>query len=200
MPNLAFQFGLSNFDLEDVEKIHAYASSRGYVLPTIYQSNYNLIARKNETTLFPLLRRLNMSIQAYSPVAGGFLVKSRIDIEQGVGRWNSKSFFGLFYGFLYRKPSTLSLLDDLEELSAKSGVSKLGIAYRWVRYHSALDGSLGDLMLMGGRSVAHVEETLRELEKGPLDEWIVSRLDEMWKSVEADAPVDNRDALLQMMK
>jgi aflatoxin B1 aldehyde reductase len=141
-----------------------------------------------------------MSIQAYSPVAGGFLIKSRVDIEQGVGRWSSDSFFGQFYGSLYRKPSTLALLDDLEDLSAKSGVSKLGIAYRWVRYHSALDGSLGDLMLLGGRNAAHVKETLQELEKGPLEDWVVVKLDEMWKSVEVDAPVDNRDAVLKMMK
>ena len=43
-----------------------------YVLPTVYQGNYNAITRKNEDELFPLLKKEKISFYAYSPVAGGF--------------------------------------------------------------------------------------------------------------------------------
>ena len=55
------RFGLSNFPIELVRKVHEHCRSEGYVLPTVYQGNYSAVARKQETILFPGLRELGIS-------------------------------------------------------------------------------------------------------------------------------------------
>jgi aflatoxin B1 aldehyde reductase len=43
------------------------------------------VARKQEEVLFPTLRKLGIAFYAYSPIAGGFLTKTKKDIEDGKG-------------------------------------------------------------------------------------------------------------------
>ncbi|KAI5468112.1 NADP-dependent oxidoreductase domain-containing protein [Mariannaea sp. PMI_226] len=183
-------FGVSNFTKDQVLEIYNYAKSKGYVLPTVYQSNYNLAARRNETILFPTLRELGMRIQAYSPMAAGMLGKTPEYIEQGKGSWDPTTPFGKILRDMYYKPSYMKMLEEFAKLSEESGISRSGLAYRWVRYHSQLDGNLGDEMIVGASSVAQLEETLAEIERGPLDAWIADRLDGLWTIIKDDAPTD----------
>lgn len=90
------RFGLSNYQAADVEKVYNHCKEKGYVLPSVYQGNYSAVARKQEEVLFPTLRKLGMSFYAYSPLAGGFLTKTRADIEQGAGRFNKEALGGLY--------------------------------------------------------------------------------------------------------
>ncbi|KAH6976308.1 NADP-dependent oxidoreductase domain-containing protein [Ilyonectria sp. MPI-CAGE-AT-0026] len=193
------QFGLSNFSKEQVLECYNYAKSKGYVLPTVYQSNYSIAARLNETLLFPTLRELGFSIQAYSPMAAGLLAKTPEDIEQGKGSWDPDTIQGRIYRDLYYKPSYMKMLLEFGNLSGKSGVSRMALAYRWVRYHSALKRDLGDEMILGAASVAQLEESLEELEKGPLENWVVERIDELWDIVKEDAPQDNIESARKFM-
>lgn len=85
---LKLTFGLSNFSAEKVEECYDYAKSKTYVLPTVYQRIYGLAARQNEKELFPVLRRLGISIQAYLSLASGFLVKTPADIKSGARSFN----------------------------------------------------------------------------------------------------------------
>jgi len=59
-----------------------------------------------------------------------------------------------------------------------------------VVWNSAL-GEEGDCVVMGATNVSQLEETLMEIERGPLEGLAVKRLDEMWKGIEADAPGNN---------
>lgn len=185
------QFGLSNFSREQVLECYNYAKSKGYVLPTVYQSSYSIAARLNETLLFPTLRELGFSIQAYSPMAAGLLAKTPEYIEEGRGSWDPDTIQGRIYRDLYYKPSYMKMLEEFGKLSGKSGLSRMSLAYRWVKYHSVLKGDLGDEMILGAASVAQLEESLVELEKGPLENWVVERIDELWDIVKEDAPQDN---------
>jgi aflatoxin B1 aldehyde reductase len=38
---------------------------KGYVKPSVYQGQYNLVRREAETTLFPILRKHGMTFIAY---------------------------------------------------------------------------------------------------------------------------------------
>jgi aflatoxin B1 aldehyde reductase len=82
------RFGLSNFQADTVQEVYDYCKKNGYVLPTVYQGNYSAVARKQDTLLFPLLRKLGIAFYAYSPIAGGFLTKTKQQIEEGAGRFN----------------------------------------------------------------------------------------------------------------
>ncbi|KAH0489783.1 hypothetical protein TgHK011_001281 [Trichoderma gracile] len=184
-------FGVSNFTPEQVIEFYDYAKSKGYVLPSVYQSSYSLAVRENETRLFPTLRKLGISIQAYSPMAGGLLSKTREYIESGQGNWDPNTLTGKIFRDLYYKPSYLKMLEEFATLSQETGLSRSSLAYRWVRYHSALKPEHGDSMILGSVTAQQLEEALVELNKGPLEAAVVEKLDSYWQLIKDDAPVDN---------
>jgi len=187
------QFGFSNFTREQVLEYYNHAKIHNLVLPTIYQASYSPAVRRNETLLFPTLRELGISIQAYSPMAGGFLSRTASELTSPAkgGKWDPEMPVGKFYRTLFFKPSYLTFLEEWEKLVDQSGVSRVGLAYRWVRYHSVLKGELGDEMIIGASSARQFEETLIEIEKGPLEGWVVDRIEALWEGVKADAEVDH---------
>lgn len=136
------KFSISNFLPDEVVEFYEYAKAKGFVLPTVYQSSYSIDVRLNEKRLFPILRKLGISIQAYSPMAGG-LNKTPQHIEQGLGNWNPESVMRKIFRNLYYKPCYLKMLEEFGKLSGESGISRVGLAYRWVRYHSELKGNRG---------------------------------------------------------
>ena len=140
------QFGLSNFTPEDVRKVYDYAASRGYVLPTVFQGHYNAVARHYETALFPILRELNIAFYAYSPLAGGFLVKDAKTLDTGVGqgRWDPSNWIGKVYNKTDMKPLLLEALSEWEAIANDARVSKSALAYRWAMHHSKLSAEHGD--------------------------------------------------------
>ncbi|KAH8589432.1 NADP-dependent oxidoreductase domain-containing protein [Bisporella sp. PMI_857] len=195
------KFGLSNMSRDQVLEHYNYAKSQNFVLPTVYQASYSPAVRGIETALFSTLRELGISIQAYSPLAAGFLSKTVEQIENGHGteRWDPNSPYGMVNRHLYYKPSYIKMLTEYGKLSEESGVSKVGLAYRWVRYHSALKGELGDEMIIGANSAKQFRETVEEIEKGSLEQWIVERIDGLWELVKDDAPVNNLKAIREVI-
>jgi aflatoxin B1 aldehyde reductase len=184
------RFGLSNFTAEQVQEVYDICKQKGWVLPSVYQGNYNPVARKLETLLFPTLRRLGMAFYAYSPLAGGFLTKTAADIDAGAGRFNEAAVGGLYLK-LYNRPSFREALSEWNEIAEMEGVSKAELAYRWVAYHGALKEEFGDAVIFGARTIQMVEETARGLKKGRLSETARERIEGIWKKVEKEAPVDN---------
>jgi aryl-alcohol dehydrogenase-like predicted oxidoreductase len=133
-------------------------------------------------------------------MAGGLLTKSPEYIEQGQGSWDPDTRAGKLRRDLYYKPSYMRMLDEFGQLATESCISRCGLAYRWVRYHSALKGSLGDEMIIGAASAEQLEETLAELAKGPLEPWVVERIDQLWDMVKEDAPVDNLKSVRKLYR
>lgn len=91
------------------------------------------------------------------------------------------------------------MLTEYGKLSEESGVSRVGLAYRWVRYHSALKGELGDEMIIGANSAKQFRETVEEIDKGPLEQWVVERIDGLWELVKDDAPINNLRAIREVI-
>ena len=184
------RFGLSNFKAENVRKIYDYAASKNFVLPTVYQGIFNPISRHYETTLFPLLRELKIAFYAYSPLAGGFLVKKPEIIQEGKGegRWSASDPIGAIYLRLYHKPSTLKALTTWESIANEAGISKAALAYRYVAYNSILSREHDDGIIVGASSPHQLDQTLKALEDGPLDPAIVEKVEQIWELVKDDAP------------
>ncbi|UKZ74246.1 hypothetical protein TrVFT333_001908 [Trichoderma virens FT-333] len=185
------RFGISNFNRDQILRIYGIAKSKGYVLPSVFQCSYSLAARHHETELFPTLRKLGFVIQAYSPMAGGFLAKTPEYIEQGLGSWDPSTKTGKFSRGLFYKPSYMKMLGEFGALSEKSGISRAGLAYRWVRHHSILKNHSGDEMIIGASTSDQLADTMKELEGGPLEPWVVQRIDELWELVKGEEVVDN---------
>lgn len=196
------RFGLSNYKADDVQKVYDLCKEKSYVLPTVYQGNYSPVARLQETLLFPTLRKLGISFYAYSPLAGGFLTKTKQQVQDGAGRFGGK-----MYGGMYGKPSYLEALAEWESAAKEQGCSRADLAYRWVKYDSPLSAEFGDAVIVGASSLDQVKQTLEGMQAGALDKKVVAMIDDgkscvvlcvnivnsalVWKKIEHEAPLDN---------
>jgi aflatoxin B1 aldehyde reductase len=185
------RLGVSNFTADQVQQFYDIAKQHGYPLPSVYQGSYSAVGRLPETVLLPTLRKLGIVYYAYSPIAGGFLAKTRQQVEEGAGRFDPSTPLGQLYIGLYHKPSYLDALDTWEQNAEDSGISKAELAYRWVTYHSALDGEKGDGIIFGARSPDQIKETTGFIRAGPLPKDIVDRVNTIWESIKHEAPLDN---------
>ncbi|PGH21420.1 hypothetical protein AJ80_03211 [Polytolypa hystricis UAMH7299] len=185
-------FGLSNFSPDEVEQAVAIAKKNGFVLPSVYQGNYSAVARRQETELFPTLRRHNIAFYAYSPIAGGFLTKTTEQLREGAqGRWDTSSLLGQMYNGMYGKPTLLAALDAWQTISKETGIPKAELAYRWVRYNSHLSAQAGDAIIIGATKFEQLNQTLAGLKNGPLDAEVAAKIDAIWDNIKDDAPLDN---------
>lgn len=185
------RFGLSNYHAHEVEAVYNHCKEKDYVLPSVYQGNYNPVARKQEQLLFPTLRKLGMSFYAYSPLAGGFLTKTKSQVEEGAGRFDPSTPIGKMYSGMYSRPDLLESLAQWEAAAEAEGCSRADLAYRWVRFNSPLKPELGDCMIVGARNVNQLKQTLQGVNAGPLKEETLKRIDGIWDLVKDSAPLDN---------
>lgn len=186
------RFGLSNFRAHQVEEIVAIAKESGFVLPSVYQGSYNPVGRRTEDEVLPVLRKHNIAFYAYSPIAGGFLSKSKAELTDPSGRFgDAKNPLNKLYNQLYNRPSFLNALDVWENIARDEGVSRSELAYRWVVCHSKLDGKLGDAVILGARNSLQLRDTVEAIWKGPLSDAAAKKIDEVWQIVKADATLDN---------
>lgn len=191
------RFGVSNYTPDEVRELHDYCAANGLVRPTVYQGNYNPVSRVYDDTLFPLLRELGIDFYAYSPIAGGFLTKSKKGLEEDTASGRFAAGGGpvsKMYRDLYLKPGMLDGLARWEALAKEQGVPQAELAYRWVYYHSALDTTKGDFVILGASKVEQITQTVEGLRRGPLKPEVVKGIDEVWGIVKHEAFADNFNA------
>ncbi|KIW06808.1 uncharacterized protein PV09_02488 [Verruconis gallopava] len=195
------RFGVSNFTGEEVKQVYEFAKANNYVLPSVYQGNYSAVTRRSETELFPILREYKMAFYAYSPIAGGFLSKTKAAVLDGTsaGRFTADGKpMSRMYRSLYMKPSLLEALDEWAVAADEEGVSKAELAYRWVNYHSYLKPEYGDAIIIGSRNTQQLVETVQGLKKGPLSDGVVEKIEKIWEKVKHEAPLDNFNSFLRL--
>ncbi|KAJ1555733.1 hypothetical protein HK405_013894 [Cladochytrium tenue] len=190
------RFGLSNFLAHEVDEVFRVARENGFVLPSVYQGYYSAIGRKQEHLIFPVVRKHGMAFYAYSPVAGGFLTKTKEQIQRGAASDSGRFAAGgdswsEGYRAMFVKPRLLAALDTWGDISARSGVPRAELANRWVCFHSALCSDLGDAIIIGARTIDQLRESLEGLERGPLSPDVVARIDAIWDSVKDEVALDN---------
>jgi len=193
------RLGVSNYTPQQVQEVYDVAEQNGFVKPTVFQGNYNAVARLIEDDLFPVLRKLKISFYAYSPIAGGFLAKTSQQVRDGHGRFNPEGPLSAMYSLLYSKPSFFAALDEWDKIASDAGIKKVELAYRWITYHSALKGDFGDGVIFGA-ALTQVDETVAAIRAGPLPSEIVSRIESLWPSIKGDALVDNFAAMTALAK
>jgi len=189
------RLGLSNFSADDVEEVVKVSKENNWVVPSVYQGNYSAVARRTETEIFPTLRKHNIAFYAYSPIAGGFLSKSKAELTDPEGRFGKAGALAQIYNGMYNRPSFVEALGVWEEIAKEEGITKAELAYRWIVYHSKLDAALGDAVIIGARNQEQFRETMAGIKKGPLSDKAAKKIDGIWESVKAEASLDNVEML-----
>ena len=182
------RFGLSNFTAEEVERMYNICKQNNYILPSVYQGNYNPITRKNEEELFPLLRKLAMRFYAYSPLAGGFLIKTADQIKnsQVNSRFDTSTRVGQLYAGYYCKETFFSALETFQDRCKKLQIKPSEACFSWLLYHSQLKE--GDAIILGASSMEQLMENLHDSRGVQLSTDMVQTLEDLWKAVESEAP------------
>jgi aflatoxin B1 aldehyde reductase len=191
------RFGLSNWPADAVKKAYDICKKNNYPLPTVFQGNYNAISRRVEDELFPTLRELGIAFNAYSPIAGGFLTKTREQIAKGGTRFDKDQIRGIYHT-MYNRETFLDVLDDWHAIAKREGLSFSDLAYRWICLHSKLDAKYGDGVVFGAKGIQQLEQTLEACTaQAPLSSEAVRDIDDIWQKVKEDAFLDNLEALHQ---
>ena len=180
------ELGLSNFPAWMVTDVWHICNSRGWVKPTVFQGIYNPLTRKAETELNACLNHFGMRFYAYNPLAGGLLTGRYGHYEDAPtdGRFTHRP----NYQGRYWKKSFFEAVDLIRKAGEKYGINTIEATYRWLAFHSMLDGSRGDAILIGASKLGHLQQNMDTLKAGPLPEEMVQAFEQAWAVTKADSP------------
>lgn len=173
--------GVSNIMPDMLSRWLDVADREGWVKPSVFQGQYNLLCRTYEESLFPLLRKHGMTFNAYSPLAGGFLLGNYTQEGlQGGSRFAKMTSYTKWYD----TPTMHNAVRQLLAISEETGLGMDELSLRWLKYHSALSSEDG--IILGASKLEHIRSSTSLLAQGPLNQNIVRRLTELWEGVEED--------------
>jgi aflatoxin B1 aldehyde reductase len=176
------EFGLSNFPAWQVVEICQYCQRNGYVLPTVYQGVYNALNRTAEYELVPVLRNYGIKYYTHGSLASGFLTGKYIKgvpPRKGVDRFAQSRRIKQYEERYLNRDEMFAALDAIDTAAKAAGISTtLEAAVRWTQYHSAVDGSLGDAILIGVSRLEQIEPIMAASKLGPLPESVATAFEE----------------------
>ena len=180
------ELGLSNFPAWMVTDVWHICDSRGWVKPTVFQGIYNPLTRKAETELNACLNHFGMRFYAYNPLAGGLLTGryGAFEDDPTDGRFTHRP----NYQKRYWKKSFFEAVDLIRKAGEKYGINTIEATYRWLAFHSMLDGSRGYAILIGASKLGHLQQNMDTLKAGPLPEEMVQAFEQAWAVTKADSP------------
>lgn len=181
------ELGLSNYSSWLVAEAVNICKQNGYIIPSVYQGMYSALTRMVEKELIPCLRYHGMRFYAFSPLAGGFLTgKHKMGDEKKAesGRFFGASNWNALYRDRYWKHAYFEAVTEItQSLNTVYGDGNVSIAeasYRWLYHHSALNGMLGDGVVVGASSPLQLDKNLCYTKMGPLDTEVVTTINGIW--------------------
>lgn len=180
------ELGLSNFPAWMAADVWQICDRRGWVRPTVFQGIYNPLTRKAETELNACLNHFGMRFYAYNPMAGGLLTGRYGSFEDAPtdGRFTHRP----NYQKRYWKKSFFDAVDLIRKAGEKHGINTIEATYRWLAFHSMLNGGRGDAILIGASKLPHLQQNMDTLKAGPLPEDMVQAFEQAWALTKADSP------------
>ena len=147
-------FGLCNTPAWVVARGQTVADQRGWEPISALQYQYNLVSRDLELEIIPCARALGISVNAYSPLAGGFLTGkyTRGDSTES-RRFDGEVFKQWAFQFDEKAYDTARKVDEIAD---RLGTSSAAVALAWVR-------DRGVIPMIGARKVSQIEDSLRYL-------------------------------------
>ncbi len=180
------ELGLSNFPAWMVADVWHICDRHGWVKPTVFEGIYNPLTRKAEKELNACLNALGLRFYAYNPMAGGLLTGRYGKFEDAPtdGRFTHRP----NYQARYWKKSFFDAVDLIKNASEKHGFSSVEATYRWLAYHSMLNGERGDAIIIGASKLSHLIQNMAAVKAGPLPDDMVEVFNNAWAITKNDSP------------
>lgn len=180
------ELGLSNFPAWMVSDIWHICEKKGWVKPTVFEGIYNPLTRKAEVELNDCLNYYGMRFYAYNPMAGGLLTGrySSYSDAPSDGRFTHRP----NYQKRYWKQSFFDAVEIIKTAAEKYGITSIEATYRWLAYHSMLNGDRGDAILVGASKLNHLIQNMETVKAGPLPVAVVDAFEQAWTIARPDSP------------
>lgn len=180
------ELGLSNFPAWMVADVWHICVKHGWVKPTVFEGIYNPLTRKAEAELNACLNHFGMRFYAYNPMAGGLLTGRYGKFEDAPtdGRFTHRP----NYQGRYWKKSYFDAVEIIKEAAEKYDISTVEATYRWLAYHSMLNGERGDAILIGASKLHHLQQNMETVKAGPLPADVVDAFEKAWIVSKKDSP------------
>lgn len=180
------ELGLSNFPAWMVADVWHICDRHGWVKPTVFEGIYNPLTRKAETELNACLDRFGMRFYAYNPLAGGLLTGryERFEDAPSDGRFTHRP----NYRGRYWKKSYFDAVDVVKTAAEKHGITVIDATYRWLAFHSMLNGERGDAIIIGASKLSHLKQNMDTIRAGSLPQDVLQAFDTAWGITKGDSP------------
>ncbi len=145
-------YGLSNETAWGVCEFRRVARELGLPGPVTIQNSYSLVSRNVDNDLAEVLFREQMSLLAYSPLAGGMLSGKYLGGAKPAG-----ARFTLFdnFGLRFRKPMVAEAVEAYAALAARRGISLVQLALGYVKSRWYLGATI-----VGATTIAQLAEDI----------------------------------------
>lgn len=145
-------YGLSNETSWGVCEFHRVARELGVPGPVTLQNSYSLVSRNVDGDLAEVLFREQMSLLAYSPLAGGMLSGKYLG-----GALPADTRFALFDGLgqRFRKPQVVEAIEAYVALARQRNITPVQLALGYVKGRWHLGSSI-----IGATSMAQLREDI----------------------------------------
>lgn len=180
------ELGISNFPAWMVMDVWHICDRHGWVKPTVFEGVYNPLTRRAEAELNDCLNQLGMRFYAYNPMCGGLLTGRYGKFEDAPtdGRFTHRP----NYQGRYWKKSFFEAVDVIKTAAEQHGITSIEATYRWLAYHSMLNGDRGDAILIGASKLNHLQQNMKTVEAGPLPADVVEAFEQAWTITRGDSP------------
>ncbi|KAI0789331.1 aryl-alcohol dehydrogenase [Abortiporus biennis] len=139
---------------------YQYYAITNHLTPFIsMQNHYNLVYREEEREMFPTLKMFGVASIPWSPIARGLLTRP---VKDSSKRGDTDWFIGNYRGF-----GTEPIIDRVEELSKKKGISMAQVAIAWVLSKEGVTAPI-----VGTTSLKNLEDILDGVNVSLTDEEI----------------------------
>jgi aryl-alcohol dehydrogenase-like predicted oxidoreductase len=159
------------------------ASARRRERPVSLQANYNIISRQIEMETVPFLRRFNVALMCYSPLAGGVLTgkyRGVAEIPEGFRAKRHRKMRAYL-----EDPLITSIVDELQAIARESSLSMNQLAILWLKAKPH-----ATTIILGGTAPEHFS-TIYDVQDATLDPEIVERIDAL-SAPRIYAPFENQ--------
>lgn len=144
--------GISDAPAWIVAKSNAIARERGWTGYSAIQVEYNLVERTVERELIPMAATDNLSVLAWSPLAGGFLT-GKYNTTDGNGHNR-----GRLKGNQRISPERQTILNAVNDVAQEVGASAATVALAWVKQNPIV------IPIVGARKTAQLASNLESIQ------------------------------------
>jgi aryl-alcohol dehydrogenase-like predicted oxidoreductase len=146
--------GCSNFSAAQISQALEVSERLGIGRLQVSETIFNLIDRGAESDILPLCREQQVGFFGYSPIAAGFLTGK---YPRSGNRSLSGTRFDVIpdYENLYFREESFDLVEKLQSVSRRTGISSVQLATAWALSHPDVTS-----ILVGARSTAHLQKAL----------------------------------------